>query len=485
MENITTYDFAVSVASKCNVNFGSNDISEDDYAATFVSELNGKFSSINGITLSEDDFSDAFVEKLNQNFELLEASQGGDEPVEGEHKFIFLHASDSHGSQYSINKAKELLADESNEISYLIHTGDMFLNTIASDNIRNAIIDGDKHRLDGKLLFVAGNHDVAQAYSGDPALLRHGVFDENDNLQYAGMDTYMDGSGAVFGSSDGCYWHKRVDNVDGMGNRLWIIGICDFQKKYSSTLTNSSITPYLSKEQGDWLCNILKGMGANDYFIIASHYPPFRKGDGDSTIKDYQRTTHIDKDLFLSDRFPNGTNTWLKGHSVLQAIVDSYLNRQNIQLRKTSESKWYPSQTSTNPYYSGSSSINGEFESLEFLGNTAYNFSGCSPAKFLFFLNGHIHADLAYYLCDFPYMLNLNIDTSHSGDTQNWAYDLSRKESGNKLNGNWVLLNKVTIDFNNETIRIDRIGAQITMITESGLNESRIRNNITFPFERT
>lgn len=471
MEEIKTTDFANDVARKCNTNFGQGyqSVSADDFADAFVDTLNDNFYGVDGArSLSEDSFSNSFVGDLNYNFGLVEG--GGDMPVPSG-TFGLLHVSDTHGSQYSINVARDLI-NADNTISYLVHSGDIFSDNIVSEDIRTALSNDD---LKGKLLCVPGNHDIGKTYGGSPASFRQGS--TVDGTFYAGMDTYMADTGVSWASGNVCYWYKDINNIDSIGGKLRIIGISDFQGNYSGT--TNSISPNLTQEQCEWFATLLKGLGSHDYLIVVSHYPPFRNY---SVSYDYWSSYPQSKNLFLSDRKQSNTittNAWLKGNgSYIQCIIDAYQNKKANQVRKSSAASYGSSLTLGTDASSSGASVGIDFS------QSAFDFSQCDPCTFLFFMNGHIHADLSYYLIDFPNMLNLNIDCSKSNDTQKWASDFNKSSnvnSENLTNGQWVVINKIMLDFAAKEINITRVGASKTE-NDGLLNQSRTRNTITFPF---
>lgn len=484
MERIETYDNAVEVARKCNANFGGNDISAEDNAGTFVSELNNGFVGIEGASiLSNGDFASEFIEELNSNFDLFD-SQGGDDIGE-HHTFSFLHASDSHGIANTIRKAKEIIDDDDDDANLFIHSGDIYNDTYGSSDttITNLLAS-----MNGKILSVPGNHDIAKTFGGGS------TGSTNFRSATGGQNDYMANS-VVWGGDNVCYWHKDISNVDGKGGKLRIIGLNDFQ---GSTGTASNIASYYTQTQLEWFAARLKELNASDYFFVVEHYPPFR-----NVIESYDYTLAYpsDKNLFLTDYINSrGNNVWVVGiGSLAQVIVDSYLNKQNKKFRSKSSISWDNVQVDTTNAYGGyrykndgNVYLNANSYGVN-LATSTFDFSSASPATFLFFLNGHIHGDVTHYLRDFPYLLSLNIETSSTQERQQWAWDVDRNDNRNKslVNGSlvWVALNKVTIDFTDKKTTIQRVGnvdnerygGQITR--ETGILETtRHRKTITFPF---
>ena len=486
MERIETYDYANEVARKCNANFGDNDISAEDNAGTFVSELNNGFSGTDGaVTLNKDDFAGEFIDELNDNFDLLDA-QGGEEP--GEHRtFSFLHASDSHGIANTIRKAKEIIEDDTDDADLFIHSGDIYNDTYGSSD---ATITSLLASMGNKVISVPGNHDIAKTFGGGS------TGSTNFRSATGGQNDYMANS-VVWGGNNVCYWYKDINNVDGKGGKLRIIGLNDFQ---GSTGTASNIATYYTQTQLEWFAARLKELSASDYFIVVEHYPPFR-----NVIESYDYTIDYpnEKNLFLTDYINSrGNNVWVVGiGSLAQVIVDSYLNKQNKKFRAKSSISWdNVSVDTTNAYggyrykNDGNVYLNANSYGVN-LATSAFNFSSVSPATFLFFLNGHIHGDVTHYLRDFPYLLSLNIETSSTQERQQWAWDVDRSNDSNKVlvNGSlvWVALNKVTIDFTAKKTTIQRVGSvdderyggQVTRTT-GVLGTARHRKSITFPFTR-
>lgn len=478
MEEIKTTDFASDVARKCNTNFGQGyqSVSEDNFADGFVRTLNANFYGVEGAQpLSKDSLANTFVGDLNYDFGLLEQG-GGDIPVPYG-TFSLLHISDTHGSQYAVNSASGLISAD-NTISFLVHSGDIFHDTISSSSSLRAALSNEN--LNGKLLCVPGNHDIGRTFGGSPSAFRHGA--TIDNVFYNGMDSYMANTGVVWGSQDGCYWYKDIDNIDSIGGKLRIIGICDFQGNYTGQ--SNSISPNLTQEQCEWFATLLKGLGSGDYLIVVSHYPPFRNY---SISYDYWTSYPQDNTLFLSDRKQSSsitTNAWLKGTgSFIQCIIDAYQNKKANQVRKSRTANYSNSLTLGTDASSSGASVGIDFS------QSAFDFSQCSPCTFLFFMNGHIHADIAHYLLDFPSMLNLNIECSKNNDTQKWASDFNKDtqnqtvNSENLTNGAWVAINKISLNFAAREINVTRIGASKTE-SNGLLGQSRTRDTITFPFVR-
>ena len=154
-------------------------------------------------------------------------------------------------------------------------------------------------------------------------------------------------------------------------------------------------------------------------------------------------------------------DTSLTNGSLIPQIIDKYTKKQNAYFTVNN------SNTDTGSVIS-SVNINADFTNAE-------------PATFLFYLCGHLHGDLCTYHPIYGEQLMLLVDNGNPstlGNSSDIGSRSSDTSSGNRSNGK--IINKITLDFTKQIIKIKRIGQNMAE-SYNGFS-SLVRDTITFPF---
>lgn len=443
---------ATEVVAAINGNLqecGSNEsISLSDGAADVCSTLNEVFSGYDGVDeLSATMSATEFVAAVNKDFGI--AADGELEPLE---RFSFLHMSDSHGADSSINKAISMMtsgnSDYDDSIEFFLHTGDMGQSNNSSKEI-NAF---DSNAAAMKMLFVQGNHDaneicreVLDRVSGNNGkngkfILRYKAEGWMNNMNVAWGNTDEESvtiDGYPPKMSRGIYWSKDFILSDGK-RKLSVIGL-DLYNTGAGAL--AAYSHYITQKQANWFKSQLSTLGKNDYFLIALHEVPMYNNQERNDAPSTNATVLRRKNAFCSSRLWT-FSPCSKGYEVfLTAIVDAYLNRENKTISVT-----YGEDTIT---------VNAEFANKQ-------------PATFVAWLCGHVHGEILTHHPDYPNQLISSIDNCFSAHPNGQSSDLRYNssgvpdDSGTSRPQNSVLINKLTIDFDNKELTIDRIGLKNT-----------------------
>lgn len=322
-------------------------------------------------------------------------------------RFSFLHISDTHKSNYGIKKCKELMEDDS-DLGFTLMTGDLQLR----DDMLPTILSTNR-----PYLTLLGNHDI---------------WDDFDKDQLAARNSYVYpicGSHVNMGSDTASYWYKDI-HASGASIRLIAFDEYEYtnvgepQTKYRSVFSEAQIR---------WFINLLQNTPSSYYLILAYHQPA-----------SYNRDTTV-RGMFVSEKNPSNYETNAALAHFIPLILDAYLTKSNLS---------------------------GTFNCGDAAGTTMtldYDFSGCTPCKFLFHIGGHTHWDVCEYLPLYPQQLQLIIDCDKP-DKYTYS-DLARNAGDESA----YCINKITLDFDSKKTIIERIGAHIT---DSGADRVRIE----FPF---
>lgn len=454
MTELTTTDYASQVVTKVNANFGSEVITGDDSAADVVAALNTAFAGTSGaVTLTENDSATDFVEDVNMNFSLYVPS--GD-------VVKFLHISDPHGSATATTKAKELLSDN----SFVFVTGDV--TSYGGSNGISSGLTTDFTAIGDKLLMLAGNHDTYDNKFGTSSVSQQAT----TNFIKGWL-----GNRVTWGDQTGVasYWYKDIQISE--TSKLRIISLDQYELDNVRNPGQWTYYTMYSQAQINWFIARLKELTANDYIIVATHEPPVQSrsvpsGESTDTYPDdyavgLRPSSNADTaKLFVSEGLRAFGNRRTEPNiNLLPRIMYAYMHKQTLAM-------------TYNNYGGGSTpdiTINESFTS--------------NPATFLFWLGGHRHCDIGTYLPnesgasdggDWSDQLMLYVTC---GDKSiNYQYDDDLGGTGSAVtptptNAYTYRLNEVELDFENETIKVTRIGACNTA-------GGRVRNTITFPFKK-
>ncbi|MCS2336737.1 metallophosphoesterase [Bacteroides sp. BFG-606] len=329
--------------------------------------------------------------------------------------FSFLHISDTHKSIYGLNKCKELM--DTDESIYTLVTGDLQLTA----EMKAIVASSDR------FLVMLGNHDVADDFA-------HNQADAKANYITPYMTTR-----AVMGDPEGAgsYWHKDfvVDK-----NTIRIISFDEYEYTEVGTPSGSQHGVVYSQKQMNWFINLLKNTPSDYYLILAHHQPVSAYRNGNTGE-------------FVSEKAPNNyeyesiNNASDKSKScdplIIPKIMDAYLKKAVIE----------------GTFFCGD--VNGTQLTIN------EDFSASTPCQFLFHIGGHTHWDVCEYLPLYPEQLQLVIDQDRP---QQYKYsDLIRSTTDESA----YCINRVTIDFDEKKVKLERIGAHLT-------DSNKNRQNLEF-----
>lgn len=425
------------------------------------SSVSDKLNEVFGDDLLDDTQSGSvWAQAVEDGFDGLEPQPSLDTVVK------FLHVSDPHGSATATTTAKGLLANDT-DISFLFVTGDVSRYTY-NDLTDGLAADLNDIAGDDKLLLLPGNHDTYD-------ITINGKSGQNGVTSW--VKSMQSGMGVTYGDTGGvsAYWHKDIQLS--ASSKLRIISLDQYE---ISKVRRGNYHTMYTQAQVDWLIGLLTGLTANDYVIIAMHEPPVQSpsGTNDSSSPDkyavgLRPTTPYftngelsePKKLFVSEGLRAFGNRYNEpSMNLLPRIIYAYMHKQQLNM--------------TYNNYNGNAS-NPDITINE-------DFSQVTPATFLFFIGGHRHADICTYLPDetqsgggdWSDQLMLYITCGDAGI--NYQYDDDLGGTGSAVtpkptNTDTYRLNEVELDFGEQTITVERIGACNTA-------GGRVRSSVTFPF---
>lgn len=236
--------------------------------------------------------------------------------------------------------------------------------------------------------------------------------------------------------SRGIYWSKDFILSDGV-RKLRVIGIDLYNTDAGAS---GGYSHKISKAQADWFVSQLSTLGKNNYFLIALHEVPMYNNQERNDAPSTNATVLRRKNAFCSSRLWT-FSPCSKGYEVfLTAIVDAYLNGESKKI---------------------TGNVGGSIE-------VDVDFSGKHPATFVAWLCGHVHGEILTHHPDYPNQLISSIDNCFNAHPNGQSSDLRYNssgvpdDSGTSRPQNSVLINKLTIDFDNKELTIDRIGLKQT-----------------------
>lgn len=436
-------------------------IDETSYASDVADEL--------GLTLS------AYAEDVTGAVDLTSAAYGEDvaeavndwdeEPdLTGVTK-KFLHISDSHGAYAAAQVCKERIAAGTDE--FLLLTGDVSEYNVSGSNGLTADL---KTQLDaipsGKLLMCAGNHDTYEN--------RFGTSGVSQAATTAFLKSYL-GNNVTWGDTNNVasYWHKDIQLAS--SSKLRIISLDQYE--IDVVRKPSNFYTMYSQTQINWFIARLKEMRATDFLIVVLHEPPVQSPAGNSddeyavglraTSPYYDGNDELNEPLklFVSEGLNQfGNRRDEPNLNLLPRIMDAYLNKRSLSLAYNNKGGGTPKDITISETFTG------------------------NPCTFLFWIGGHQHCDIGTYLPD-------ESNETDGGDWSNQLmlfvtadYYYTMYQSNDDLGGRYTNLpipsnpvtyriNEVELDFELQTIKVTRIGAQNTA-------GGRVRNTITFPFKK-
>ncbi len=335
------------------------------------------------------------------NMETFDVEESLDiEPILiAEDEIAFLHISDTHGSDRSLEPACGFL--NKTDCSFGLLSGDI----IATVEMKNMLKGCTK-----PFLMIPGNHDA---------------YDDGGehNFRTHMLDPMQDINNAVFGSETCNYWHRDFYKA---GYSLRVIGMDQFQIDHYDKRERVTAS-ILTQEQIDWFIQILKDSYDFDGIIIMIH-----EGFGNAHIG--QRDMNYTND-FISIYAKDYKNCYdyagIHNAMIIPDIVEAYITGENIT------GKEYMNANESD-YISVTTDFQGTHD------------------NFIAYFGGHAHRDIVEHLTDYPRQL-LSIIAFGGYLTGSEFNDLIKSANGPHS----FTINMNIIDFKNRKLTIKRLGSTI------------------------
>lgn len=405
-----------------------------------------KSKGYNGIKLPKRNYYLDYHKKIG---EIAEDPDAPDTPdVPSENTFRFLHFSDPHTCVDSVNKCKELMEGDPS-INVTILTGD-YANLGQVITV-NADMDNTLRNFNNPLLVLNGNHEG---------------WDTRVNTTQSYLKGIITEDGVVWGDDD-------ADNANNKGryyyidyplngNKLRILCVDQYQLVGSSYPLNWK--PAYSQDEIDWLISKISELDADDYLLIALHEPPIAKSENIGPRRE-------------NDWCSANLKTWsgfVDSGNVIPMIMQAYMDKQALSQRVLN--------------YIDPEGVNTDTIGI----NVDVDFTDNTPCTFVGYICGHIHGDMHTYHPDYPEQLILCIDWANdaSNNKPYWS-DIFASTTPRRKDG--VLINDVTLDFDNKKIKVKRIGngsgvdgygVAESMTVDDVTYQSVARTTIEFPFKK-
>lgn len=322
------------------------------------------------------------------------------EPVTiAEDEMAFLHISDTHGSDRSLEPACGFL--DMTDCSFGLLSGDI----VATNDMKKMLRSCTK-----PFLLIPGNHD---AYDGG------GEYRFRTRM----LDPMQDINNVIYGAPKCNYWHR--DFYKG-GYSLRVIAIDQFQIDHYSKKERESPS-ILTQEQIDWFIQTLKDSYDFDGIIIMMH-----EGFGNAIVG--QRDMDATND-FISIYAKDYQNCYdyagVYNTMIIPDIVEAYLTGENLEAKEYMNANYLEKVTVTT------------------------DFEGAHD-NFIAYFGGHAHWDMVEHLKDYPRQLQSLI--AYGGyRTGSRLNDLVKT-----VNGLYSFtINMNIIDFKNRKITIKRLGSTV------------------------
>lgn len=432
MEKLSHNESATSFVSKFNTNAGGDVLAVDDNATQIVANANATFSGVDGaVNVSVDDNAEDFVEALNTNFDAFE-----DEDTPSLSSVRFLHISDNHDSTDAIDECRNLM-DGDDSIAFTILTGDYSHQTAGVSTELRSSLDNFGH----EFLILTGNHDIKNTFA-------------NNQANATGfIKSVIHSDDVVFGDSNNVASYYYKDIALSFSSKLRIIVMDSYDYRAGGIPANYDT--FYTDSQMRWFVNLLKGLSGNDYFIVAMHEPPINSTPTSVSTSNPEPSAAALRraNKFCSANLYEWDSSFSNG-IICPIIVDAYQNSQHLKTR-----------------------VNNVNSSTGVAVSDVYidaDFTKGEKATFLFYLGGHLHGDMCAYHPSYPNQLILLVDDANQSPLGS--------DSDIRTRSNGILINDVTIDFENQDTIITRIG-QNAAEAANGF-PALTRDTITFPFVR-
>ena len=466
-------------AEKINAAFAELDSNEtfeqigsNDSMSSIAGKVKRNFAKItDSAEIQEIEQSDSMSEianKLDANFAIAEQAEPQSE------KFSFYHTSDPHGKREGVRLMKNRLKSSNDDCAFGIITGDL---KYGSSGIYYELEDLIEEIPNGKLLLTNGNHDTYDKWASDSKYCdtmemtdyMYQRLCSNNDIGWGEIDQVQ--NKPIMSS----YYYVDYDAVGNLKVRVIVIDQYEINAAVraagnlsyeGSSSQGGSYNKIYTTTQMEWLENVLKNTPSNYHIVMAMHTCPYTSAYP-FTVPSQE--PYLPEQLFISESLSAG---WFgtDGNNIICNIVKAYLAKSTYSATFNNGSLG-GSLPST-----GSFTVDVDFTSVE------------EPAKFWCYLFGHLHCDVCFFAPSetFPNQLLLGMNCSdynvsnQGGDDLYHAWNSSLDSDGYKeVAGNSAQqgrVNKVTLDFTNNTVLIERIGQQKTI-------GGRIRDKIMFNLE--
>jgi len=316
-----------------------------------------------------------------------------------EDEIAFLHISDTHGSDRSLEPACGFL--NMTDCSFGLLSGDID----ATSEMKDMLLSCTK-----PFLMIPGNHDAYD--NGGEHKFRTRM-----------LDPMQDINNVVFGAEQCNYWHRDFYKA---GYSLRVIGIDQWQTDHYSHKERESPS-ILTQEQIDWFIQVLKDSYDFDGIIIMIH-----EGFGNAMVG--QRDTNVTND-FISIYAKDYENSYdyagVYNTLIIPDIVEAYLTGENLAAKEYMNANYLDKVTVTT------------------------DFQGPHD-NFIAYFGGHAHWDMVEHLKDYPRQLQSLV--AYGG----YRTGSSLNDLVKTVNGEFSFtINLNMIDFKNRTITIKRLGSTI------------------------
>lgn len=316
-----------------------------------------------------------------------------------EDEIAFLHISDTHGSDRSLEPACGFL--NMTDCSFGLLSGDID----ATSEMKDMLLSCTK-----PFLMIPGNHD-AYENGGEHHFRTHM------------LNPMQDINNVIFGAEQCNYWHRDFYKA---GYSLRVIGIDQWQIDHYSPQEREAAT-ILTQEQTDWFIQVLKDSYDFDGIVIMIH-----EGFGNAHI--LQRDMNHTND-FISIYAKDYQNCYdyagIQNAPLIPDIVEAYLTGENI-----TEKKYI--NANQNDYITVTTDFQGPHD------------------NFIAYFGGHAHWDMVEHLKDYPRQLQSLV--AYGG----YRTGSSLNDLVKTVNGEFSFtINLNMIDFKNRTITIKRLGSTV------------------------
>lgn len=439
--------------------------------------------------------------RVRANFLGNNGGTGTDPVVIPTDTVTFLHISDIHEAlsetgNDSLSWCKRMMDDPNENIAFTIYTGDSDMDDtkvfdIDTNPLGQSLLNFNTDTRD--LLVINGNHDIWGGVTGaNVAAANINTSTAATEKLYKIMGNKVNWGGKLRANNTKrtwSYWYKDYTiEVEGKSSILRIIGIDSYQCYRLSTSASTdgyvkhNVVYYsyedIERSSGDdipvgnqiaWFADRIKDLGPNDYLLVALHEPPVAANHltSNDTPIDYWKGTYTEgdnegkiKNSFYSDNLINW-GTAVNNGDIWPMIIHAYQNKERVTFEVSNKNSGSTEATNC----------------INVVGDE--DFTNSTPCTFLGYLCGHKHADIC---CEHPKLeynnqLIMCVDCSSDSSKALGNSDILYKYRV----GHPVLINKVTIDFSNKRIKIERFGNN-QFTGANGSTSIGTRKSITFNF---